>query len=281
MSGTGILARAVPVSDLKDEWIHMLLYGRNRVGKTTLACQFPKPLLLIAIEPTQTGGAKSVKNVPGVNYLRLTSSNDVETLGHELKENLQGYKSVVVDSGTSLDEITLAEICGWEETAVLLKRPKKGEAPQVSRSQYTARSERMRLVLRAYLELRAHVIITANEKDHNPPEGEQSSAVVRSIQTESFFAAAMGGGTARWVQDGCDYICQLLIDKEVEAVTREAAGQMRTVMVETGKLIRKLRTQYHTNFSAGFRSCNPDAVPEFIDNPTFTKIKSVIDGKPL
>lgn len=273
-----ILDEAIPVSELDDDFIHMLLYGRNRVGKTTLACKFPKPLLLIAVEPTLTGGAKSVKNVPGVKYLRLSESERVKRLGYELKEDLKGIKTVVVDSGSSLDEILLAEICGWEQTAEMLRWPKKGETPKVSQDEYTERSEKMRQVLRPYLELRSHVLILANEKDHNPPEG-RKSAIVKGIQAESFFSAAMGGGTTRWLQDGCDYICQLLIEKEYREKVRTINGQKVTSMEETGKMIRRLRTQYHTNFMAGFRSSTPENVPEFIDNPDYEKIKTAIYGE--
>lgn len=270
-----VLSRAVPVSAAQDSAIHMLLYGRNRVGKTTLACQFPKPLLLVAVEPTKTGGARSVSNVKGVQLLRLTGSADVHALGGELTAN-NPYTTVVLDSGSSLEEIVLAEVCGWDKTADLLRWGR------VTMDQYMERAERTRKVLRPFLDLPCHLVITANEKDHNPPEG-RKSPLARGVQAESFFGANMGGGNARWVQDGCDYCCQLLIDKEVREVrTQVQVGKTvseEVEYVETGRTIRRLRTQYHPNFAAGFRSCTPDRVPEFIDNPTFDKILKVIRGE--
>jgi hypothetical protein len=47
---------------------------------------------------------------------------------------------------------------------------------------------------------------------------------------------------------------------------------------ETGRLLRRLRTMYHPNFAAGFRSCNPEVVPEYINDPTYEKIATVISG---
>ena len=270
-SGASILSRAVPVEQLEDPHIHMLLYGRNGAGKTTLACQFPKPLLLVAVEPSKTGGARSVRRVEGVQVVRLLESDDVELLGRELVAQCE-FATVVPDSASSLDEMVLADICGWSQTANMLRWGK------VTQDQYTERSERMRKILRNYLELEAHVVIIANEKDHNPPEGKRNP-MVRGIQDESFFAAAMGGGTARWLQDSCDYIAQLYVDRETKRVTRKVAGKEVTSQEETGRFIRKLRCGYHPNFAVRFRSETPEEVPDAIVEPTFEKIQAVIGGE--
>lgn len=287
----GFLSRATNIAP--DEFVHMLLYGRNRTGKTTLSCQFPKPLLLLSCEMIATGGARSVSKVPGVKQLRLgkdakaelRTSEDLQATGEELKADLGGYKTVVIDSGTALDEIVLAEVCGWQETANMIAVGTSRPGAKVTMDQYTERSERMRRRLRPFLDLKCHVVIIANEKDHNPQEGSRKSSLSRGLHTESFFAAAMGGGTARWVQDGCDYLCQLYIDKEViERKVTVGSGANKIVsteLEETGRLIRKLRTGYHPNFAAGFRSADPTAVPENIDDPTWEKILRVVRGEKL
>lgn len=278
---SGLLAEAIPIADMGDNPIHMILYGRNRIGKTTLACQFPKPLVLVSLEPANSGGGQSVKKMDGIQWLHWKESAKVERLGHELKEDLQGVRTVVIDSGTSLDDIVLAEVCGWNERAVMLKFPKKGESPKVSSDEYTERSEKVRQVLRPYLELACNVIITANEKDHNPPEG-RKNAMVRGLQAESFFAGAMSAGTIRWLQDGCE-VCQLYMDKETKPVTRTIGGKPSTRHEETGRLVRRLRTSYHPNYAAGLRSCDPLTVPEYIEAETpeemYQKLMAVINGE--
>ncbi len=287
-----LLSRARPVETAYTNFVHMLLYGRNRVGKTTLACTFPKPLLLVSVESTPSGGARSVSNVPGVSVLRMhmtdpdadmKSSAEVEQLGKELRAdpNVGGYRSVVFDSGTSLDEIVLAELCGWDETTNMLRYPKKGEAPKVSQDQYTQRSEVSRQALRPFVDLKCHVVVLCNEKDHNPPEGRKSS-LTRSLYDQSFYAASMGGGTVRWLQDCMDFNAQLLIEKEaVEQDVPDGTGGTVRMAVETGRNVRRLRCQYHPNFAAGFRAPVGVEVPEFIDAPTWEKIEAVANGKPL
>jgi hypothetical protein len=91
----------------------------------------------------------------------------------------------------------------------------------------------------------------------------------------------LGGGTVKWLQDSMDYNGQLLMENEVKEVEYEQAGEKIMMTEPTGKVIRRLRCQYHPNFAAGFRSEHPQSVPEFIDDPTYDKIKAVIDGRPL
>ena len=50
-----ILDRAVPVGKMAATPIKLLIYGVNRVGKTTFACCAAKPLLLLSFEPAQAG----------------------------------------------------------------------------------------------------------------------------------------------------------------------------------------------------------------------------------
>ena len=271
-----LLDRAVPVSELADDFIKMVIYGENRVGKTTLACQFPKPLLLVAMEPNKSGGARSVKKVPGVSYLRVDNSLDAVTLARQIAARGYPYKTVVVDSATSYQDIILKEILG------LSHLPEQLNWGTVSRDQYRERSEKTREALRPYLDLECHVVVTAKQRDHNPPKDDKPE-ITRKQQHESFFAADLGGATVGWLHDACDYIGRLYVDKETVVQERKVTLNGKTTLkreeVETGRVVRRLRTMYHPNYAAGFRSCDPDKVPEYIEEPTYDKIQAVIDGE--
>lgn len=266
----------VPFDEIADDPIHMLLYGTNGVGKTTLACQAEKPLALISLEPIgNAGGAKSVKRVQGGTQFRFKECAKVLELGHRLlKEN--PFRTVVIDSGTSLDAIKLAEVCGWNETAEMLRF--KGK---VSADEYIERSEQVRKVLRPYLDLPCDVIIICNEKDHNykaDSEGGSRNRLVQDakmmsggLQHESVIGPGMAGGAAKWIGDACDYICQLYVDKEYRVI-RKATGAKGTanykeveIFQETGRWVRRLRTSYHPNFVARVRSEVPEVVPDYIE----------------
>ncbi len=275
-----ILSQIIPVSEIEDDWIKFLCYGQNRVGKTTLACEFPKPLLLVAFEPNKTGGAKSVKRVPGVSYLRVGDSLKAMELSKRLREESGRFKTVVLDSVTSYQDIILKEILDLPEL------PEQLNWGMVSRDQYRERSEKTREALRPFLSLECHVVANAKERDHNPPDKEKPQ-ILRGQQLESFFAADLGGATVGWLQDACDYIGRLYIEKEVttriEKIKVLNKVKEKEITEETGRLVRRLRTMYHPNYSAGFRSEAPESVPEFLEAGTpkemYHKVMQVIRGE--
>lgn len=272
-SSSSVLSEAVPVDQLQDDFVKIVIYGQNRTGKTTLACQFPKPLLLVAFEPTKTGGAKSVTKIPGVTFLRVESSEKAIRLAKELPSK---FKTIVLDSVTSYQDIILKEILNLPDAPSMLGWG------TVTQDQYRERSEKTREALRPFLKLDCHVVALAKEKDHNPPKDDRNR-LTRGSQLESFFAADLGGATVSWLQDACDAITRLYLDKEVITKSYKAAGKEVEREEETGKLVRRLRLKYHTNFAAGLRSPNPELVPEYIEAESpeemYSELMRILNGE--
>lgn len=252
----------------------VLLYGRNRIGKTTLACQFPKPLALLSLEPSKTGGAKSVKGVSGVMSAVIRKTEDLHKIAVELATTGHGYKTVVLDSVSSLEKIVLMEIMGWDAPVEQLR---VGKSSPVQTEHYTDRSERMKTLIRPFLNLDGvNVVILANEKDHNPPKnegGERRNSFNRGMQDDSYFAADTGAGMAKWLMDSSDFILQMHEDAEVriELVEIQSGQPKVEVHTPTGKRIRRLRLGYHPQYAAGARVdqySSGKTLPEFIDGKT-------------
>lgn len=252
----------------------MLLYGQNRVGKTTLACQFPKPLLLIAFEPSMTGGALSITKVPGVKVLVIKTYDDAVRLAREL-EGDSTFKTHVLDSATSFQELSLASVMDLASAPIQL------DWGLVSRDQYRYRAEKTKAGLDPFLKLKVNTVVIAKERDHNPPDKERPK-MLRGFGFDSFLAADLGGATAGWLNDNCDYVTRLSIEKEVRIVKMESTiGGKKKITEqeeETGKDLRRLQTKLKPNSFAGFRSASPGALPEFLDEPTYDKILKLIQG---
>jgi hypothetical protein len=297
-----ILSGAIDVADIIESWLRAVIYGVNRCGKTTLACQFEKPLLLVAFEPNPTGGANSVKKIPGVKFLRI--SNDINPStgkvvkwasqkGLELcKELSQGcpFATVVVDGATSYQELVLQEVMKWDQI------PEQLSFGMVGKERYQARAEQVKEGLRPFFNLPCHVILLAKEKDHNPPKDDYSSInkLTGGFQLGSFFAEDVGGSVAGWLHDACDYITRLSVEMETREqvvpaiiLNDKEVAPASVTRVETGRKVRRLRLCYEPNtgrvgFAAGMRSSNPDSVPEWIEarspEEMHAKLMAVIDG---
>lgn len=286
-----ILARARPVSQLRRAPLKILMYGGNRVGKSTLACKFAKPLLVVSFEPTESGGVESVRKEPGVDVLLhgqdFTGLGQTVTLARELKTGSK-YKTVVIDSATSMQDMVLREIMDLPEL------PQQNSWGTVNSDEYRQRSEKTREGLYAFLQLPTDVIVLAKEKDHNPPKEERvtnsgkiapdmRAKFLRGVGEMSFIAADIGGATAGWLSDVCDCICRLYVDELVEEIEINTGTKEKPRITKqrknTGRYVRVLRTGYHPNYAAGIRSCDPDTVPDVIIEPTVEKILKAIRGE--
>lgn len=304
-----LLSRGVPVEQLDEvQRVTALIYGINRVGKTTLACQFEKPLALISFEPTPfTGGAASVTKIPGVTFFLVIPSTarskwpkkkalpicgieEVRVLAEQLRDS--HFKTIVLDGGTSLQDVCLTEIMDVPQMPQQLAFPKaKGDDSWgvASDQDYKDRSSQAKEIIRIFLNLPQNIIILCKEKDHNPPKDDKGRTrqdkLTRGLTLESFISADMGQATALWLSDACDCLCRLYLAEETRMEKFNVAGKISTREVKTGRSIRRLLTQLHPNFAAGIRSANPEAVPEYIEDQTpqgmYIKLRKVLRGEKI
>lgn len=294
-----LLSRGLDVKKLTDNLVKMIVYGVNRVGKTKLISTFPKPIALLSFEPSYTGGANTISKVDGITIYQFKYKKEKDDGEHvfegsesayKLAEELardKYFKTVGFDSATSFQDLKLQEILGLDTL------PAQMIFGGITGDDYRTRSERTKEGLRPFLSLRKHVIITAKEKDHNPPKDEKVNPktgkkqpdmrpkFLRGVGEESVFGADLGGATAGWLYDACENICQLQFAEEIETkeVETNVLGKMRTRVeeIKTGKIGRRLRLKYHPNYQCGARSCDEN-LPEFIDDPDFDNIYKALMG---
>lgn len=311
-----ILDSGVDVGQLEDLYVRLALYGRNGIGKTTLACQGKKPLALIAIDPAPTGGARSVMSMDGITVYRVAGRplTDPKTKQPEklwgsqkalaIAESLHArfakgtcpFKTVVIDGITAWNAIILQEILGVNPNDM----PAILQFGSIGQDQYRERAERIIRYNRPFLDLPCDVTIIAQERDHNPPKDENNRVIGSKLlrdadslgaymQSGSFFSLDVGDTPARWFQDNCDFVGQMYQDMEYkEHTTPPMKGPdgtlmpAQTSMIPTGRRVRRLRTMYHPNYAARVRG-DYRVVPEYIQAETpeemYTALMQVVKGE--
>lgn len=298
----GVLGTALATG--RTRFQKVCIYGRNRVGKSTLAAQWEKPMLWFACEPAEDGGIGSVDGTPGLTPIWISQKPQIDPRTGTL-ETIYGtakldaaftelmalwrqtgqfpFKTVVIDTVTALQDIALTEIMGWVDKPVSLMRG------DVSRQQFGQRSAKTCELMRKAKDLPCHVVFVAQQKDHNPPKDEDQkvSKMLDRELDQSFFGASLGDTAAGWLHDSCDYVGRLYAASEVkEHVTTMKVGnetRNESMWLPTGRQTRRFQTVYKTNYAGGFRSPVPEVVPEYIECITaqemYQEIAKVIGGQ--
>ena len=295
-----MLSRGVPVARVSMPLPRTyLFYGINRVGKTSLACQFPRPLALVSFEPSPfTGGATSVVKIPGVTYYKVVPSTAVgrapdlpglipgtmaamrlaEELAEDFMSGRKMFKTVVVDGGTSVQDVALCELMDLPELPAQMKvaKSKEDRSYGVATSEnYMDRSAKAKEILRKFLNVPTTVVILAKERDHNPPKDDKGNVrrdkLTRGLQLESFVAPDLGQATTGWLMDACQCMCRMYVADETKIERYNVNGQIQEQVIGTGKMTRRLLLQLQTNFAAGVQCANPD-LPDWVEGNTAKKL---------
>jgi len=105
------------VEDSEKDWPGvMVIYGRHGLGKTTLACSFPNPILFNTEKSTPKG-----VNVPSIRASDMSGRQMLIDLIAELMNEPHDYKTLVIDTLDTFEGMMEESICdamGWSNISV-------------------------------------------------------------------------------------------------------------------------------------------------------------------
>jgi hypothetical protein len=155
-----------------------LFFGPSKSGKTTLAGTAPKPVFL-----DTEGGTMSLRDTPGIDILPITSWTVLNEAVKELTLGTQhGYKSVVLDSVTLLQEVAGAE------AGLLAAIVAKDQDP---RSAYGAIGAMIRHKIIQLNNLPLHVVFTAQLRERDGADMEAGQYPLTPDVTPSILKTLM------------------------------------------------------------------------------------------
>jgi hypothetical protein len=247
------------------ESFSILLYGKSGSGKTTLWSTFPKPILAIICSGGKHPGELMSINTPEMKKCVVPRVVSESTDIRDLIEAGKDFATVVLDHASGLQDLVLKEILGLEEL------PAQRSWGLASQSQYGQCTMQCKEILRALLSLSANRVVIAQEQTR----GEQSDNELLSPTV----CAAMMPSLVSWLNPAADYVCQTYIRPKTENVVTEIGGKKITTKKRGKGVEYCLRVEPHDIYTTKFRKPKGRDLPECIIDPSYQKIKALINGE--
>lgn len=245
--------RITPVEELPLV-ISALFYGRAGSGKTTLACTFPGPILLLDIKEK---GTDSVSDVDDVDMLPIEDWDDLEQVYWFLKANPKRYKTVIWDAVSAAQDYALVHA---------LESHGKSEGDQLSKRDFGQGGGLMKTWItnfRDLNELGINVVFLAHDRTSEGEEGEDGELtpnvgprLMPSVASHLTAAVKIIGNT--------------FIREHIE---KKNGGKIKR-SVSYG-----LRLGPHSYYTTKIRQPKGSYVPDILDDPSYNALVSLMKGK--
>lgn len=248
-----ILDKATQVTEL-DEGLTFLFYGRSGTGKTTLCGSFPTPILLLDIGEK---GTDSVADVKGLKVLRVDDWADLVEICEQLRDTDHGYKSVVIDALPGIQRMAISE-------AKRLSRKK--DSDQSSQRDMGEATRLMNVTLHDFRDLKElgiNVAMNAHDRIRES-DADSDDAIAPEVGPNIM------PGISKALMGAVDVIGVTFIRVQKEK---------KKLGVETKRNVDYcLRVGPHEVYNTKIRVPKGKPIPELIVDPTYDKIKAVVNG---
>ena len=256
---SGIEAKIIPVDEVS-EALSALFYGRSGTGKTTLACSFPGPIILLDIREK---GTDSVTDRP-VHVLPIEEWDDLDDIILYLRTNPSKFKTVVVDTVTNMQSLAMDEIVGDSDKVV--SQRDWGKISGLMRKGITE--------LRDLTDMGMEVIFLAQEKTKSSDDYDDDADDGQQIMPE--IGPMVMPSVAGTLNAAVKVIGNTFIREEITRVKVEGGGNKRKANIEYA-----LRLGPHAYYTTKIRKNKGVKVPSFITDPSYDKVLKVTRGEGL
>lgn len=257
-SKSSIADRIVPVAELNEN-LSMLVYGKSDTGKTEFASTWPKPILFLGFNEK---GMDTVVGKPDIDVLELYDWDDVEDAYWLLSGGLE-YKTIVLDQITSLQGFAIDQV---------RKKMKKGVDDIFNQKNWGQISGMMKTQIENFRNLgdQYNICFLAHQRSFTEKsttdDDEEESVIAPSI------GAAIMPSVNTFATGAVKAIGNTFIREHFEMKGKQEIRHVEFCM-RTGP-----SAYYFTKIR---RPVEKGPVDEYIVDPTYQKIRKLMEGKSL
>lgn len=261
----GVIGRIQPM-ELVEAWLRVCLYGQSGSGKTTFWGSFPGKILAVISSGGDQPGELLSLNTPEhkakIDTVNIQASGECHEVAAYLQANPGTYSTLVLDHASSLQDLVLREILN------LTQLPAQLSWGLATQQQYGQVALQMKEILRGFLNVPAHSVIVAQEREFNTDNDESLLM--------PYVSAALSPSVAGWLAPACDYVVQTYKRPKTKEVVVKVAGKEVKKTVAAGGVEFCLRTAPNAVYTTKFRLPKGTELPDHLVNPTFEDFYALV-----
>lgn len=234
----------------------ILIYSRNKKGKTTLCASAPN----VIIADPEEGGVYLEKINP--QLYPIERWEDIDEFYNFLKLGNHPYEWAALDGLTKMHNMALRWVMNQANEASLDSKP-----VQVDKRFYGQANEMLKGMMWNFHSLKMNVVFTCQERMEAPYEGEEDEDYQESAAS---YVPDLPKGARSAINAIVDVIGRLYVVKANVKVKRN--GVVEEVVRPQRRLWIGTSNQYDTGVRSDFK------LPEFIKNPTIPSLTELMDN---
>lgn len=256
-----------------DPQMVLIFYGPAGTGKTTAACTFPKPLLLVDISEE---GTDSVRNVKGVKVIRIDPNDEeawekLEKIYWFLARGKHSFKTVVIDTVSGCQDLSMRRLL--RDRGVEPEEGKLGNWGTMRKQDWGTIASDLKSIVFNFRSLRREekidaLIFVAHDRINKEDEGSDDEGGITPQVEPRLMPSVVSTLNA-----AVGVIGHFFIREE-------------TKKIKIGNSVKKKRiVQYcmrlgpHTYYRTKIRKPKDTEAPPFIVNPDYQKILELVEGE--
>jgi len=246
------------------------LYGRSGSGKTTLSATWPKPILYLNI---RDNGTDSISDVEDIDVVDIESADDFQEqilwLHKQANRGKLIYKTVILDTMTQLQQILVEEM-GVNKKLSGKGKKRAGDFGTLTKQDWGQIAGDLKSVIMDIRNLPVESVFIAQERVFNLGDEEDDGVdqlmpevgarLMPSVNSDLCASVSIIGNTF----------------VRIKTTKKKEKGKPSKTTVEK---IYCLRIGPNEVYTTKIRKPKGIQAPDYIEDPTFRKIKKIMKGK--